>query len=255
MKIDLEGIRERYKDIFDYTLDFIYITDLKGNFLDANDIALTTLGYEREELPNITFKDILDNDQLKVAFNRVKEIFEDIGRQSKKDEYKLKTKDGNFVYIETYGIPLWKKGKIYAILGVGNNITERKIAEQNLKDSEERFRGLYENTPFAILLINSKGIVMDCNPTTKEMFGYNKDELIDKKLGRLEAIRPEDLPTLLNIFKQFVDGEEVHRVDLQIKKKDGSLIWTNIQASLVEISGEIFVQAILHEYKKSTIIG
>ncbi len=255
MKIDLEEIREHYKDLFEFSLDFIYITDTKGNFLDANDIALTTLGYEREELPNITFMDILDKDQLKVAFNRVKEIFEDVGRQSKKDEYKLKTKDGNFVYIETYGIPLRKEGKIYAILGIGNNITERKITEQNLKDSEERFRGLYENTPFATLLIDSKGIVMDCNPRTKEMFGYDKDEMVDKKLGRLEAIRPEDLPTLLNIFKQFVDGVVVHRIDLQIKKKDGSLIWTNIQASLVEISGEIFVQAILTEHKKSTIIG
>ena len=55
MSIDKEEIRRRFKDLFDYSLDFIYVHDLKGNFIDANDIALAALGYHREELSNISF--------------------------------------------------------------------------------------------------------------------------------------------------------------------------------------------------------
>jgi len=254
MEYNKEEIREKFKDLFEYSLDFIFVHDLKGNFLDANEIALTTLGFEREDLPNISFLNLIDEEQLKMAFELLKKVLKE-GKQGTPAEYKLKTKDGNFIYVETYGIPLRNEGKIYAILGIGKNITERKITEQYLKESEERFRALYESTPFAILLINSKGIVMDCNPKFSEMFQYDKDEIVDKEIRKLEAIRPEDLSTLLKLFKQLVDGEEVHRVDLQLKKKDGSLIWVNMQAKIFEISGEKFAQVIMHEHKESTIIG
>ena len=60
---------------------------------------------------------------------------------------KIKTKSGNDVYVETYGIPLIKDGKIYAILGIGNNITERKIAEQRLNESGEMFKAIYKEGP------------------------------------------------------------------------------------------------------------
>ena len=65
--INKDEIREKFKDLFDYSLDFIYVSDLKGNFIDANEIALKTLGYEREEIPNISFQNLVDEDDLKIA--------------------------------------------------------------------------------------------------------------------------------------------------------------------------------------------
>lgn len=255
MSNDKEEIRKRFKDFFDCSLDFIYVNDLEGNFIDANDVALTTLGYEREELPNITFQDLLDEEQLKIAIDNTKELLKK-GKQEKPGIFKLRTKDGNYIYIETYGFPIKKEGKIFAIFGIAKNITELVIAEQYLNESIERYRGLYENTPFAILLINSKGVVIDCNPRTMELFGYKKSELVGKEFRILQAIQPKDIPILLDLFKRMISGEILHRVDLQLRKKDGSLIWTNLQASLVRISDELFVQAILHdidEHKKADI--
>ncbi|MFX1490546.1 MAG: PAS domain-containing protein, partial [Promethearchaeota archaeon] len=167
MKYNREEIREKYRDLFEYSLDMIYINDFRGNFLDANEIALKSLGYKREEIPNISFIDLLDEENLLKALKVTNEIRK-TGKQTVRSEYKLKTKQDTFIYVETYAIPLIKNGKIYAILGIGNEITERKLAEQRLRESEGKYRYLFEDSPFSIILINSKGEIIDSNPATEE---------------------------------------------------------------------------------------
>ena len=78
------------------------------------------------------------------AIKVTREIVEE-GKQTERSEYKLKNKDGKDIYVETYAIPLKKEGKICAILGIGNNITERKIAEVALSKSEARYRRIVED--------------------------------------------------------------------------------------------------------------
>jgi len=361
-----EEVREKYKALFEHSLDLIYVNDLNGNFLDASDLTLIALGIDREDIPNISFIDLLDRDNLIKAYKVTKEIRK-TGKQSAQSEYKLKTKMGDYIYIETYGIPLKKDGEIYAILGVAKNITERKKAEKNLKESadmfkalfkegsipaytwknvdgdfvlidynnaaakitqgsvenflgnkasemykdrldilndlhlclkdkthirreinyrfqysneekyllvnysyvdpdlivvrtediterkkaeeklkesERKYHNLYDNTPFSVVLINTQGVVVDMNPKVKEMFGYAPEELLDRKFMDLSIIHPDYLSTILALFKKFIKGERMHRMDVQIQKKDGKIVWTNLQAALMKIGDETFVQAL-----------
>jgi len=138
-----EEIREKYKDLFEHSLDLIYVNDLNGNFLDASDLTLIALGMDREDIPNISFIDLLDRDNLIKAYKVTKEIRK-TGKQSAQSEYKLKTQRGEYIYLETYGIPLKKDGEIFAILGVAKNITERKKAEKKLKESADMFKALFK---------------------------------------------------------------------------------------------------------------
>lgn len=249
MKYNREEIREKYRDLFEYSLDMIYINDFRGNFLDANEIALKSLGYKREEIPNISFIDLLDEENLLKALKVTDEIRK-TGKQTVRSEYKLKTKQGTFIYVETYAIPLIKNGKIYAILGIGNEITERKLAEQRLRESEGKYRYLFEDSPFSIILINSKGEIIDSNPATEEISGYKKSEFQGRDFRSFELIHPDFLPTLIDLFNKFIKGENLHRIDIQLKKKSGSLIWVNLQASLVKIGNETIVQVILNDITK-----
>ncbi len=184
MKYNKEEIREEFKDLFEHSLDFIYVHDLRGNFLDANDIALKTLGYEREEIPNLNFASLIDKDQLKKAITLTNEIINS-GRQTVPGEYKLKTKDGNDVYVEAYGMPLKKNGKIYAILGVGHNITERKLSEKILKASEQQFREYYNHANFfKDLLTHDMNNILQSILTSTEICLYNINEP-----GQIEEIK------------------------------------------------------------------
>ncbi|MEJ2276400.1 MAG: PAS domain-containing protein [Candidatus Lokiarchaeota archaeon] len=85
MRYNRDEVRQRYKDLFKYSLDFIYINDLKGNFLDANEITLKKLGYKREEIPQISFLDLVDEKQLRKAFKYTKQIIE-YGKQQERSQ-------------------------------------------------------------------------------------------------------------------------------------------------------------------------
>ncbi|TFF88192.1 MAG: PAS domain S-box protein, partial [Promethearchaeota archaeon] len=186
MEYKKEEIRQRYKDLFNYSLDFLYIHDLKGRFLDANEITLEKLGYSYEEISNLSFIDLIDEEQLIKAFKYAKQI-KNSGKQSKRSQYKIKTKLGDFLYIETYGIPLKKDGETYAILGIGTDITERKRAQQHLKESEERYRILFKESPYSIVILDSEGIILDANPSIERLIGYKKEELINKHFSDIDA--------------------------------------------------------------------
>jgi len=130
------------------------------------------------------------------------------------------------------------------------DITEKRVAEEKLRQSELKYRYLYENTPFSIVLLNSKGKIVESNPRTETMFGYTRTDLIGKKFQKISVIHPDYLSTIMDLFKKFIKGEEVHRIDLEMYKKDGSSVWVNLQASLVQVENEYFVQALFSDISK-----
>jgi len=137
-----------------------------------------------------------------------------------------------------------KKGNPYGIEGTFIDITEKYNLEEKLRESERKYRNLYDNTPFSVVLINTQGKVVDMNPKAEEMFGYASEEVIGSKFMDLSIIHPDHLSTILELFKKFVKGERMHRIDVRIQKKDGKIFWTNLQAALMNISDEMFVQAL-----------
>ena len=249
MDYNREEIREKFKDIFEHSLDFIYINDLKGNFLDANDTALNNLGYAREEIQNISFINLLDKENLAKAIKATKDIIEK-GTAPKHYDYKLKTKKGDNIYVRTNAIPLKKEGKIYAILGIGYDITDEKIAEQGLKESEEKYRVLFENSPYSIILIDPEGTIIDFNSTTTNMLGYEKKDYVGKGLLTLPLFDPKNprIVSLLNErLKLYAKGKALKQIELKVYKKDGDFIWARPNVSLIEMGKEKVIQIILED--------
>jgi len=249
VRYNKEEIRSKYRDLFEYSLDYIYVHDLKGNFLDANEITLKALEYEREEILSLNFLDVLaDKEQLKSAIDATQKIIN--GNQQERSTYRLKTKSNKTLYLKTYGIPLKRDNEIYAILGIGTNITRRKLAEDRVKESEERFRNLFEKSPFGIIIIDFKGIVIDCNPTIEELTGYGRDAFKSKHFTELPMLKKADIPILFSHFKKMISGIHVHRMDIELIKKDGDEIWINLQASVVKFENRSFIQVIVQDISK-----
>jgi len=254
MIYDIEEIRSIYKDLFEYSLDLIFVNKLNGDFLDANDILLKTFGLKREDIPQYSLSDIMDKDQLTKAYKTLTEL-KKTGRQSNMMEFRINGKDGITIYVDAYVIPLYKNGKIYATLGIARNITDLKRARNRLERSEEKYRFLYETTPYSIILLNSEGIVVDCNPTTELMFGYIKDELVGRHFKNISAIHQKYIPTLIELFPKHIEGDVIDPIDIQIYHKNGKLMWVNTQASIINLSGNLFVQVTFHDITDKKVIS
>lgn len=125
----LRESEERYKTLFDCSLDCVYIHDFEGNFMDANGAALILLGYEKEEIRSLNFTSLLSADQLPLAFQTMQEL-KKTGQQQVPTEYRLRRKNGGEVDIETQASIIYRYGKPYAVEGIARDITERKRSEK-----------------------------------------------------------------------------------------------------------------------------
>ena len=125
------------------------------------------------------------------------------------------------------------------------DITERLETERKLKESEIKYRSLFENSPYPILLIDFKGTIIDYNSAYQQTFGWEERELIDKAFYELGSqIVPEFLPIFQEKFKKLIEGKQIEPVEAQVYKKNGELLWTYNYSSIITLGNSKLIQII-----------
>jgi PAS domain S-box-containing protein len=107
---------------------------------------------------------------------------------------------------------------------------EQRIEERtkDLKESEQRYRELYEDAPNAYFTINPDKSIKSCNQAAVELLGYSKEEFQNIKFFYLYYNSPEDLQKTKRLFKQFLKGKNNQDVEIQMKHKNGNPIWVSL---------------------------
>ena len=100
------------------------------------------------------------------------------------------------------------------------DITDRKQAEEALKESEEKYRNIVETAPDAILTMDLKGVITSCNQAALDMVGYSRDEYVGKHFLKLGAFRKRDIPTLAKVFFNVLRGKQIAPYEFQFIHKD-----------------------------------
>ena len=233
---DLQFVREKYKSIFESRLHCIYAHDLAGNFLEANDAALKLLGYRREELLSLNWSELIEEDKLALALKTAEEILR-TGFQQDFSEYKLKRKDGNFVWVETDGSLIHINGKPKAILGVARDITGRKKAEKALKESEANYRQIVDHAPAGIYEVNLVTMKFSrVNDIMCRVSGYSREELLS--MSPAEILTETSLQQLSERADRLLDSKKIPpRAEFQIKTKDGRELWALITSKFIYENG------------------
>ena len=203
-----------FKEIFENSFDYIYLHDTQGNICDINEIVIKNLGYSRKEILSmnvIEFLSIVENTaEIK---NAIKSTIQ-TGKVNKPRIYRVKKKNGEIIYLEVNTIPLKKNEEVYAILGIGHDITTHKEVEQKLRESEQKYHTLYNNSSSGIAyhkIVYGHNqnpidyIITDINPQFEEILPLSKEDVINKKAT--DAYNVESAPFLETYSKVADTGE------------------------------------------------
>ncbi|MHA1373989.1 MAG: PAS domain S-box protein [Promethearchaeota archaeon] len=267
---ELKQSEEKYRLISESAYDIIAIINQKLKIEYINDQpCFETLGYISTELIGKSVLVLVHPDDFESSKNILIS-----GLKTGKETLVLRIKHKNekWIWIEAKGNLFRDSDGVLKGILICRNITERKQFEEalinlnreleqtvlsrtkELRESEEKFRHLYESSPYGIVVIDSNGIIIDINSTISSLFGYNKKDLIGQKYFNLLNIYPEDtISTIQHINDMTFKRKEI-KIDIRkIYKKDGSLSWVQSELSRVKIGSENVVQVIVQDVTEKKI--
>jgi len=238
---ELESSEERLKILFEAAPDAYYLSDLEGNIVDGNRAAEELLGYKREELigKNIFEVNLLLPDQISKATEGFAQNAR--GKAVGPNEFTLIEKDGNQIAVEIRAFPVRIKDQTL-VLGVARDITERKRAEEAVRESEARYRLLAENTSDLIWIMDMGLRYTYMSPSVTRMRGYTVEEIVGASIAEtmtsasIEAARKALAEELA---MERMDQKDIHRsrkLEFEMYCKDGSTIWTEMNMTFLRDS-------------------
>jgi len=227
---------EKYRAIIEQSGEGLLITNAAGDHLLVNPKFCELTGYSETELHGLSIQDLLSKDSQISLFPKV------ITEGSGKREVKMIRKDGSGFYAEIGGYPI-NLGKERLALGIVRDITDRKRAENSLRESEERFRNLVEGSV--------QGIVIDCadkplfvNRTYAAIFGFDSpDEVLS--LDSLDTLYAPGDVDRVHQYRGSLGSDSTAvpaQYEFQGRRRDGSLIWLETQSRMVNWQGMAAVQ-------------
>lgn len=227
-----------------------YIYEQKKNeFIWAGEVY-NVLGYRLDQLQSIkplNFRKLIHPDDRKMVLRN----FINAKRQGKniRCEYRLRHANGNYIYMLDESIFLQKIDEpYYRVFGTLINIDERKRSEIALRQSEEKFRKVFENAPLGIVLIDEQLRFVDVNTKFSRMLGYAKGDLIGTYLN--DVTFEGDWEISAKQIHELIAGKiELVQLEKRYVRSDGKLIWGNIHATSynTETSSSIFFIALIED--------
>jgi PAS domain S-box-containing protein len=230
----LHESEERFRLLSEAAFEAIIIHK-DGILLRANDQFFDMFGYRSEELlgTQVVTRVIAEE-----SYEFVKKQIDT--RSSTPYEAIGKRKDGNCFPIMCHAKMIKYQGSEVRVVAI-RDISYRKEAEQALRESEEKFRMVSEQSP-NMIFINKGGKVVYVNKKCEELMGYKKDEFYAPEFDFLTLIAPESIETVKSSFKKHSDGQEVAPYEYSLINESGHKIEVIITTKLINFEGD---QAIL----------
>lgn len=240
----LKENEERYRNLFENANDVVYVHDLEGNYISVNKAAEKIFGYKRKELLKMNMSRIVEPEDLELARQKLAEKAERI----KHSTYEIRglTKSGRLVPLEISSCGIYQDGQLVAVQGIARDITKRKRAEEALRESEARFRDLFENANDLIYTHDLQGNFTSLNRAGELITGYAREEAL--KMNISQVVAPDFLEMARQKTLRKLGGDAPTSYELQILKKDGRRATLELSTQLIFKDGKpVGVQGIARD--------
>jgi PAS domain S-box-containing protein len=225
---------KKYRTLVTQSPDGIFIVDLQGTFLDVNKAMCERLKYSEEEFLSMKIWDIVPEKYVDLHKKRLADILRGEA-PNEAAEYVVRGKDEKMHYVEVLSNPYFRENEVIGFQGIARDITERKKAEEALRESEEKYRLLVENANEAIFVIQD-GMLRFFNIKNIELIGYSKEELTSTPF--INFVHPDDREVALGRYLKRIRGEELTGVNFfRIIDKAGNIKWAEVNSVLISWEG------------------
>ena len=231
IKSEIEKNNKLLKTLIDCIPDYIFYKDLDGEYMALNQsLAREYFGKDTDELIGKKDREIITDKELLHSFKVQDEELIKEGK-IKLYEESLTLLNGDTRKYETIKAPFFgENNEVVGIIGISRDITHRKIANQKLRESEEKFRQLAENIDGIFLMVEENKVIY-VSPGYEKVVGRSCDDLYEDPMYILRYIHEEDRELFLNALE-----DEVMDVTFRIMRPDGEIRW--IWCKSFHIKGE-----------------
>jgi len=231
----LKNNERKYREFADSLPEIAFELDEKGNVTFFNRRAFEILGYSQEDFRSMSIlRFLIPQDRVRMKEN-IQKILK--GEKSGGNEYTLLRKDGSTFPALAFTNRIVSEDGKRGLRGVIIDISEQKNAEKKLRESEEKFRGLAEQSP-NMIFINKKGRVVYANKKAGETMGYTREEFYSPDFNFLALIAPESRELIKSDFAKHMKGEEAAPYEYKLLTRQGRTIDAILTSKLITYDGE-----------------
>jgi PAS domain S-box-containing protein len=240
---------KRYRELFTHMSSGVVIYEAKVN---GRDFIIKNINPAVEKIEKIKKEDILGKSVLKV-FPAVKDVglfkvFQEVWKTGKPQHHPISL-------YQDQRITGWRKNYVCKlpsgeIVAVYDDITEQEQVEEELKDSEERLKILFDYAPDAYYISDLKGKFVDGNIAAERVTGYKREELIGKSFLKLKLLSLADLPKAAKLLMKNLRGQPTGPDEFVLNRKDNSKVMVEISTYPVKIKGKNLVLGLARDITK-----
>jgi PAS domain S-box-containing protein/putative nucleotidyltransferase with HDIG domain len=241
----LQKSEEKYSKAFRNSPIPLAVTRLSdGKFLEVNEAMEAFLGYQRDELIGRSTIDLgiwVHEDDRKRVVRKIA-----AGDQVREQEFLFRSKDGRVVAAQ-YSAEKIEIGEEKCLMSVIADITDRKRAEEELKNSEERLKLLFEYAPDAYYMNDLKGNFVDGNREAEKLLGYSREEMIGKSFLKVNILSPRQIPKAAALLAKNALGRSTGPDEFVLHRKDRTEVTTEIRTYPIKIKDRTLVLGIARD--------
>ncbi|MFN8376348.1 MAG: PAS domain S-box protein [Anaerolineae bacterium] len=228
-----DALREseaQYRLLAENITDFVTLHSFDGSYLYASPSYLRFTGYTFEELKSLDPRLLVHPEDFALAASIGDEVR--TGKPILNVQYRRRTRSGEYRWVESSSIPIKdEKGNVVQILHSSRDITERKKAENALRESEAQYRLLAENISDFVTLTDLSGKFLYVSPSYLRSVGMTLEERM--KINGPSMIHPDDLAAYTNLQQSFARGEVHNPYQYRRLTASGDYIWVELYVKLI----------------------
>ena len=226
-----EALREseiKYRAFFENSMDSILLTSPDGRIFSANPAACSMFGYSEEELIKFGRSAVVDTSDPRLSL-----MLEERTLTGKAHgELTFIRKNGTRFPAEISSSIFNDHEGLENTSMIIRDITEQKKAEQIIRESEKRFRAIFDQAPIAMALLDLQGYPIISNAPLSKLVGYSNEELT--KMRFTDFTLPEDIDKDMNQFSDLIDGKiSMYSMEKRYIHKNGNIVWANLFVTML----------------------